>query len=120
MQEIFDAFRHVLVLLWVWSFFPCIFSSLAAANNNEKTELEFRAYRLQQYELAGKMYGSKSWRVLYETVSINGSALRKCLIVSWRDLIDKDLDSSLGAAIGAVLVIIPEDMNALMEAERRV
>lgn len=117
MQELFDAFRHVLILLWAWAFLPCIFSNLVAS---EKTEIEFRAFRLQQYENAGKLYGSKSWKVLYEAVPFNKSALRKCVIVNWRDLIDKELESSIGAAVGAVLVIIPENVNALPETDQKV
>lgn len=117
MQELFDAFRHILILLWAWAFLPCIFSNLAAL---EKTEIEFRAFRLQQYENVGKMYGSKSWKIFYEAVSLNKSNFRKCVIVNWRDLIDKDLEKSISAAVGAILIIIPENLNTLSKNDQKV
>lgn len=119
MQEIFDACRHLLILLWISSFFPCIYvygSNLVA----EQTDFEIRAFRLHQFEFAGKQYGSKSWRVLYEAVSLNNSAARKCVLVNWRELIDKDLETTISAAIGAVLVIIPNDLDTLSESNRQV
>lgn len=117
MQELFDAFRHILILLWAWAFLPCIFSNLI---QSEKTEIEFRAFRLQQYENVGKLYGSRSWKVLYEAVSFNKSILRKCVIVNWRDLVYEELESSIGAAVGAILVIIPNNVNTLSKADQKV
>lgn len=117
LEEFFDALRHLFVILWIWTFFPSIlaFGSQIAS---EKTELHFKAFRLQQYEFSAKQYGSSSWKVLYETVSLNGSALRKCLVVDWWDLVNKELESTIGAAVGAVLVIIPEDLDSLTVNER--
>uniref|UniRef100_A0A914HUA2 FF domain-containing protein n=1 Tax=Globodera rostochiensis TaxID=31243 RepID=A0A914HUA2_GLORO len=41
-----------------------------------KLEIEIRAFRLQQFETAGKLYGSRSWKVLSEVVSVNESVLQ--------------------------------------------
>lgn len=116
-EEFFDALRHLFVVLWIWTFFPNILA-LGSQIASEKTEIQFKAFRLQQYEFSGKQYGSSSWKVLYETVSLNGSILRKCLVVNWWDLVNKELESTIGAAVGAVLVIIPEDLDSLTANER--
>ncbi|KAI1718858.1 peptidase family m28 domain-containing protein [Ditylenchus destructor] len=116
-EEFFDAFRHIFVFLWIWSFFPCIYVMGSSLVTDKSTEIEIRAFRLQQYEYAGKQIGSKNWRVTYEAVSLNGSALRKCMIVSWRDLIHRELETTIGAAVGAILVIIPEKLDSLVEKE---
>src|SRR4051794_17532174 len=104
-EEFFDALRHIFVAFWIWSFFPWLLISgsnlvVAADRSSSEQQIEIRAYRLQQYEYAGKQYGSKSWKVLYDAVSLNGSALRKCMVVSWRDLLNKkELEESIGAAV---------------------
>uniref|UniRef100_A0A915D332 BOS complex subunit NCLN n=1 Tax=Ditylenchus dipsaci TaxID=166011 RepID=A0A915D332_9BILA len=118
-EEFFDALRHIFILLWIGSFFPCILVHASNIVPDKSNEIEIRAFRLQQYEFAGKPYGSKSWKVLYEAVSLNGSTLRKCVLVSWRDLVNKELESTIGAAVGAVVVAIPEDLNALTENEKQ-
>lgn len=43
----------------------------------DKVELEFQAFRLQQYELNGNVVGSKHFRVQYEAESLNAKALRR-------------------------------------------
>lgn len=63
-EELIDAtLRNLFIFLWLCSLMPA--GLLASAPNlvTEKMEIEIRAYRLQQYESAGKMYGSKSWKV---------------------------------------------------------
>lgn len=127
MQEIFDACRHLLILMWICCFFPTIYVYGSNLMMNEHSitpsttaDIEIRAYRLQQYEFNGRDYGSKSWRIFYEAVSLNSTKIRKCVILKWRDLINRDVASSVGAAIGALLIVIPSDLDALTDMERQV
>ncbi|KAH7728703.1 nicalin [Aphelenchoides avenae] len=115
-EDLLDALRNICVLVWILSVLP---SSLASANYGiERVESELTAYRLQQYDLGGTAYGSRSFRVMYEAVSLNRSALRKCLVASWRDLSPSTLEDSISAAVGAVLVVIPSDFEKLSGSER--
>ncbi|EPB75195.1 hypothetical protein ANCCEY_05709 [Ancylostoma ceylanicum] len=85
----------------------------------DKVELEFQAFRLQQYELNGNIIGSKTFRVQYEAVSLNSKALRRCVVTSWRDLTGHtNLDDLLANSVGALLVIIPSDLDALSPADK--
>lgn len=125
MQEFFDACRHLLILMWIFVFFPTIY--VYGTNLiNEQTmpsstaDIEIRAFRLQQFEINGRHYGSKTWRVFYETVSLNSTTIRKCVVVKWRDLINQELETTVGAAIGALLIVIPSDLDALTDIEREV
>lgn len=98
----------------------CPWNINASQIGGQNVEFEFRAYRLQQFDLSGNLYGSRSWRVMYEVVSLNGSVLRKCVILSWRDLIGKDLEKTLGASVGAVVVLIPSSFDSLGNADQQV
>ncbi|KAK6016907.1 hypothetical protein OSTOST_17605, partial [Ostertagia ostertagi] len=84
----------------------------------DKVELEFQAFRLQQYELNGNVIGSKHFRVQYEAVSLNSKALRRCVVVSWRDLTGRNLDELMETTVGALLIIIPSDLDALSPADK--
>ncbi|VDM69888.1 unnamed protein product, partial [Strongylus vulgaris] len=85
----------------------------------DKVELEFQAFRLQQYELNGNIIGSKTFRVQYEAVSLSSKALRRCVVASWRDLTGyTNLDDLLANSVGALLVIIPSDLDALSPTDK--
>ncbi|KAK5985321.1 Nicalin [Trichostrongylus colubriformis] len=84
----------------------------------DKVELEFQAFRLHQYELNGNVIGSKHFRVQYEAVSLNSKALRRCVVTSWRDLTGRHLDELLETTVGALLIIIPSDLDALSPADK--
>ena len=68
-DELLDAaLRNLFIFLWLCSFLPASLFASGVPNLNmgsgmEKMEIEIRAFRLQQFETAGKMYGSKSWKV---------------------------------------------------------
>lgn len=116
-EDILEALRNFFILAYLFAIFPCNINASQIGGQN--VEFEFRAYRLQQFDLAGNLYGSRSWRVLYEAVSLNSSTLRKCVVVSWRDLKGKDLEKSLEATVGAVIIIIPKDFNSLGNSEQQ-
>ncbi|KAI3420399.1 hypothetical protein GPALN_003698 [Globodera pallida] len=116
-DELLDALRNIFVLLWFCVLFIGVFVS-GANYGLEKLEIEIRAFRLQQFETAGKLYGSRSWKVLSEVVSVNESVLRKCAVVPWRELVGIDFEEKFSAPVGAVLFIIPSDFKKLSKADK--
>ncbi|GMT00362.1 hypothetical protein PENTCL1PPCAC_22536 [Pristionchus entomophagus] len=115
-EDILDAFRTPL-------FFLCMsmllsFCMVSGSQLGDRVELEFQAYRLQQFEVSGSVVGSKSFRVIYEAVGIDANALRKSMVVSWRDLVNRDLDGLFKTAVGSMIIVLPSDFSALSPAER--
>jgi len=133
MQEEFlftDFLRQFFICLWVWTFLPVVFVSGSQLLNDglgTHGALEIRAYRLQQYDFgAATMHGSRSWRVMYEAVSLDKSALRKCVVVHWREFLAHpdnttvDLSAIFGAVVGAVLVVLPKSLDGLSGGDKKV
>uniref|UniRef100_A0A914M9B3 BOS complex subunit NCLN n=1 Tax=Meloidogyne incognita TaxID=6306 RepID=A0A914M9B3_MELIC len=56
-------------------------------------------------------------KVMYQAVDINESALRKCVVIKWWDLIGVDFEDKFSAVLGAVLIILPKDVNELTKNE---
>ena len=84
---------------------------------------DFRAYRLRHYDFQGSQFGSRSSRVAWDAVSltsIGAEAIRKSVVVNWKQIVGKDIDSILGAPTGAVLIIIPSDVASLSESDKKV
>ncbi|VDK80500.1 unnamed protein product [Litomosoides sigmodontis] len=79
----------------------------------DSVELEFKAYRLQQYDIVGTSHGSRSWQVIYEAVSLDSNVLRRCLLVNWHDLLGRDLQALFSQAFGAVLIVLPANLDTL-------
>jgi hypothetical protein len=70
-EQLFDALKHIWTICWIWFIMPSgIFAAISdggsttniGTTNNNKMEIEIRAFRLQQYETNGKIFGSKSWK----------------------------------------------------------
>ncbi|KAF7634909.1 Peptidase_M28 domain-containing protein [Meloidogyne graminicola] len=121
-EQLFDVLRNLWTICWLWFLIPSgVFGILNSGTittiNLNKMEIEIRAFRLQQYETSGKFFGSKSWKVIYQAVDLNESALRKCVVIKWWDLINIDFEDKFSAVLGAVLVILPKDLNELSEKE---
>lgn len=57
---------------------------------------------------------------MYQAVDINESALRKCVVIKWWDLIGVDFEDKFSAVLGAVLIILPKDVNELTKNEYQV
>ena len=68
-EQLFDALKNIWTILWIWFLMPSgIFAAISGGGTstnfgNNKMDIEIRAYRLQQYEISGKVFGSKSWKV---------------------------------------------------------
>ena len=61
----YDALRNLWTICWLWFLMPSgIFAAIIGGGigTNNKMEIEIRAFRLQQYETSGKVFGSKSWK----------------------------------------------------------
>ena len=80
-------------------------ASINAPLADVERELTFTAYRLRE-----PINRNRNYKFSYDAVSINQSALRRCLVVRWRALAGKKLDDVIVAATGAILVIVPPDM----------
>jgi len=57
---------------------------------------------------------------MYQAVDINESALRKCVVIKWWDLIGVDFEDKFSAVLGAVLIILPKDVNELTKQKYQV
>lgn len=117
MEELLEAIRNPFFIIYI-----SVLLSFCVVNGSQqlgdKVELEFQAFRLQQYELNGNVVGSKHFRVQYEAESLNAKALRRCVVASWRDLTDHNIDDVLSNSVGALLIIIPSDPDALSPADK--
>ncbi|ETN73719.1 hypothetical protein NECAME_00808 [Necator americanus] len=118
MEELLEAIRNPFFIAYI-----SVLLTFCVVNGSQqlgdKVELEFQAFRLQQYELNGNIIGSKTFRVQYEAVSLNSKALRRCVVTSWRELTGHtNLDDLLVNSVGALLIIIPSDLDALSPADK--
>ncbi|GMR53222.1 hypothetical protein PMAYCL1PPCAC_23417, partial [Pristionchus mayeri] len=116
-EDLLEAFRAP--LFFVYMSMLLSFCMVSGAELGDRVELEFQAYRLQQYEVSGSIIGSKSFRILYEAVGIDANALRKSVVVSWRDLMNRDLDGLFKTAVGSMIIVLPADFADLSPAERK-
>ncbi|VDK44045.1 unnamed protein product [Anisakis simplex] len=115
-EELLEALRNPFVIVYVSVLLSwCVVSGTQLGDT---FEMELKAYRLQQYDLVGASHGSRSSKVLYEAVSLNGNALRRCVIVGWRELIGRDMNALFDHALGSVVIIIPADLDALPPTDR--
>lgn len=49
-----------------------------------------------------------------------GLFLSRSVVVSWRDLVNRDLDSLFKTAVGSMIIILPADFSALSPDQRKV
>ncbi|VDM21217.1 unnamed protein product [Wuchereria bancrofti] len=111
LDEFLDELRSPVVFIYVSMLLTwCMASS---SQLGDSVELEFKAYRLQQYDIVGTPHGSRSWQVIYEAVSLDSTVLRRCLVVNWRDLLGRDLQALFNQAFGAVLIVLPANLDTL-------
>uniref|UniRef100_A0A0K0CXR1 DUF4347 domain-containing protein n=1 Tax=Angiostrongylus cantonensis TaxID=6313 RepID=A0A0K0CXR1_ANGCA len=117
MEELLEAIRNPFLIVYATILLSfCVVHGCQQLG--DKVEIEFQAFRLQQFELSGNVIGSKNFRFQYEAVSLNSSALRRCIVTSWRELIGYNVDELLANSIGAVLIIIPSDLDALSPTDK--
>ncbi|CAI5439018.1 unnamed protein product [Caenorhabditis angaria] len=117
-EEILDFFRNPFVI-----FSMTFMLTFCVVNGSQQigdvVEMEFHAYRLNQYEISGNIYGSKNYRVAYEAVSLNSRTLRRCMVTTWRELLTLDVDDMWQLSTGAVLIFIPSDIEKLSDVDRQ-
>uniref|UniRef100_A0A915K567 BOS complex subunit NCLN n=1 Tax=Romanomermis culicivorax TaxID=13658 RepID=A0A915K567_ROMCU len=119
-----DLFRLQFSLIYVLIAVPIVSTALNPASSQKQHQTgvvvqEFRAYRLQHFDLAGNLKGSRNWRVSFDATALNSSVLRRCLIVSWRHLLGVvKLHEILPPTLGAVLILIPGDLTSLSIEDR--
>lgn len=115
-DEILEALRNSFVFVYISVLLS--WYVVSGTHLGDTVELELKAYRLQQYDVVGTPHGSRTWKVMYEAVSLEGSALRRCVLVNWRELLGRDLQSVFGQAVGAALIVIPADLDLLSQSDR--
>uniref|UniRef100_A0A8R1TQ92 BOS complex subunit NCLN n=1 Tax=Onchocerca volvulus TaxID=6282 RepID=A0A8R1TQ92_ONCVO len=111
LDEFLDELRNPVVFIYMSMLLTwCVTSS---SQFGDSVELEFKAYRLQQYDIVGTSHGSRSWQVIYEAVSLDSNVLRRCLVVNWRDLLGRDLQVLFNQAFGAIIIVLPANLDTL-------
>uniref|UniRef100_A0A914VSA6 BOS complex subunit NCLN n=1 Tax=Plectus sambesii TaxID=2011161 RepID=A0A914VSA6_9BILA len=116
-EDLVDAVRSPVILIYMFIVLPI---TLAVAPLGDTVELDFHAYRLQHFDLQGTQYGSRGWRVMYEAAALDSKTLlRRCLVTLWRDLVNRDLSQTFDKTLGAALIIIPADLDALSGQDRQ-
>lgn len=58
--------------------------------------------------------------MIYEAVSLDSNVLRRCLVVNWRDLLGRDLQALFSQAFGAVLIVLPANLDTLTPSTKAV
>ncbi|TKR95192.1 hypothetical protein L596_009391 [Steinernema carpocapsae] len=114
-DEILDAIRSPFFIIYLTVLLS--FCTSFGSASTENVELGFTAYRLQQFDLAGNPYGSRTSKVAFEAVSLNTDTLRKSALVLWKDLVNRDLSAVFEKGAGAVVIVIPEDFAKFTEKE---
>uniref|UniRef100_A0A0M3HPJ1 BOS complex subunit NCLN n=1 Tax=Ascaris lumbricoides TaxID=6252 RepID=A0A0M3HPJ1_ASCLU len=117
-EELLEALRNPFVFVYVSMLLS--WYVVSGTQLGDAVEMELKAYRLQQYDLVGTPHGSRASKVLYEAVSLDGNTLRRCVVVGWRELLGRDLQTLFDQAVGGVIIIIPADLDALSPAHRAV
>jgi hypothetical protein len=120
-------------------YFLLILPTALTVSESASVQFEFPAFRLQQYDLATvplgrcnifrlsstgrSRAGTRHTSVSCEATSLSniGTTLRRCAVVGWRELIGvANIESALNDALGAVLILLPSDLNTLTEVEAKV
>uniref|UniRef100_A0A0N5AU22 BOS complex subunit NCLN n=1 Tax=Syphacia muris TaxID=451379 RepID=A0A0N5AU22_9BILA len=115
-EELIEELRNPFFVLFVSALLSwCVVNG---SQLGDTVEIELKAYRLQQYDLAGTPHGSRSWKVMYEAVSLNSNTIRRSVIVGWRKLLGKNLQLLFGGGIGALIIVIPANLDALTPHDR--
>lgn len=114
----FDVFRNVLTVAYIFALIP--WSFVSATEKTLGTEIGFRVYRLRQYEIGSISHGPKTSRIAWEAVTLGSDFVRKAAIVEWRHLIGKNVQETLYAGLGAVLITIPNNLSVISKEDKQV
>lgn len=80
-------------------------------NHSSEFEITFTAYRLRQFNYGGVAHGSRTARFSYDVVALKDNVVRRCLVVRWSELEDRELSEVVGGNAGATLVIFPKGLQ---------
>lgn len=121
-EETVDAIKG----LFPWpvvAFIPLVFVVLSPSAVSAAQE--FTVYRMQQYDLQSKGYGCRNSLVNMEArvLSSSSSLARKCVVAHARDLTYEKYLDAVERAMGALLIILPQDatgggLENFMELEK--
>ncbi|XP_018417165.1 PREDICTED: nicalin [Nanorana parkeri] len=75
---------------------------------------EFTVYRMQQYDLQGQSYGTRSSVLNTEARTVEADLLsRRCVLMRLADFSYQQYQKALRQSAGAVVIILPHEMAAL-------
>uniref|UniRef100_A0A8D0DW65 Nicalin n=1 Tax=Salvator merianae TaxID=96440 RepID=A0A8D0DW65_SALMN len=75
---------------------------------------EFTVYRMQQYELGGQAYGTRSAVLNTEARTVEADVLsRRCVMMRLVDFSYEQYQKALRQSAGAVVIILPRSMSSL-------
>lgn len=99
-----------------WLLVPVVFLSFSLGPDPAAALHEFTAHRMQQFDLQGVRYGSRSALVNMEAKGEGASMLsRKCVVVQWKDLSSEKFLDLVQRGAGSLLVILPLVDGAIEE-----
>lgn len=115
-EDWLDIIRNYLFVLYIFLLVPL---SIVNATDKHVTEIGIRAYRLRHYELGIVTHGPRTSRVAWDAITIGSDIIRKTALVEWKQLITEDIQS-LQTSLGAMMVIIPKELNKLSSEDHKV
>ncbi|XP_055328338.1 BOS complex subunit NCLN-like [Paramacrobiotus metropolitanus] len=79
----------------------------------------FTFHRIQHYEVSGSLRGSPGVSLNCEVRTLfSASVARRCLVISWKELITKDISSVVQKGIVALIIAVPQNMNSIQGEDR--
>lgn len=131
---------HPVLIAYFLIILPC---ALTTVSESAVQNFEFTGYRLQQYDVSENFYGSSiSLKIIsavknychflgsrQSVVNCEAAAqltasksLRKCLIITWQDVLDMypNLETTINDSHGAIIIIIPKSFRGLADKQKNV
>ncbi|XP_053321375.1 nicalin isoform X2 [Spea bombifrons] len=110
--EVFDNMLKASFPLTFIVFIPAVL--LLVSPLQAEAAHEFTVYRMQQYDLQGQSYGTRSAVLNTEARTAEADVLsRRCVLMRLADFSFEQYQKALRQSAGAVVIILPQDMAAL-------
>ncbi|XP_075062627.1 BOS complex subunit NCLN [Mixophyes fleayi] len=110
--EVFDNMLKASLPLTFIVFIPAVL--LLVSPLQAEAAHEFTVYRMQQYDLQGQSYGTRSAVLNTEARTAEADVLsRRCVLIRLADFSFQQYQKALRQTAGAVVIILPRDMAAL-------
>jgi len=114
--EVFEMFKGSFPLSFLFFVPILIIISPVSANAAQ----EFGTYRMQQYDLQGSTFGCKNSMINMEARSIDCKMLtRRCAVAKLQDVTMPKYRELMAQSAGALLVILPQDLDNMSKEERQ-